>query len=257
MSKKIINIICADDEQGIHLGLDRAIDTANKNNELFEFKIIKHFYSTTELASFLETYRKDKIDILLLDIDFKGDESGLEALEYIRYLDPFLNIILLSYHEELSNLITSACKKYDVKFLEKPITSHKLIIHINEVIEQQKKIDHLKSDLKFFVDMLEKEETKIPTEAEEIILKIFRRIKFTKLALQEFIDSTDYRVFECLRRIDQNDITPGMKPTKTWNPVRGYDDVTEYRGSKRIRIFVTGKDVPLVIEIDCNHDEFD
>jgi len=257
MEDKKIKIICADDEQGIHDGLDRMVAEINKSEEFFKLQIIEHFYNTDDLKDFLQD-GNNEIDILLLDIDFKGSESGIEALEVIRNLEPSLNITLLSAYDD-TGLIIPANKKYNVKYLKKPISSNELLIHINEIKEQQDKYDKLKSDLKVYEDWInhieQEEEAKIPKGLTELITEIFNNITFTIQALKDLIVCSDYRVYNTLKIIDLKlPTTNGMYEKSIKGKVKNYDKIKEYRFSQKGRIFVSYQTLkPVVVCIDQNH----
>jgi len=214
----------------------------------------------TTSAQLTDRYRPD-FDLLLLDIDFKGGESGIEALEQIRELAPSLNITLLSAYDDI-NLIIPANKKYNVKYLKKPISANELLIHINEIREQQEKYDQLRADLSLYEDWINRiekeEEQKLPVGLSDLITGIFNNITFTIQAIKDLLVYGDYRVYNALKVIDLKlPATNGMYEKNTKTKIKNYEKVKEYRYSQKGRIFVSYQAAkPLVICIDTNHKVF-
>ena len=161
MTKRTIHLLCADDEEIIHSSLERMVYEVNNNETPYHLFIDSFFYNTDELKDYLHDV-SHSADVLLLDIDFKGGESGIDALEEIRKLAPELNIILLSAYDNISQVIQSS-KKYDVSFLKKPIGPNELVIHIDKVLEQQAKITKLESDIIYYQSLIDQ----INSEAEK------------------------------------------------------------------------------------------
>ena len=81
MKEKQINIVLSDDMEEIHSGLKDMVFEANKKSLDFKLNIIADFYNTEDLKDFLYEEQNIEPDILLLDIEFKGGESGIEALQ--------------------------------------------------------------------------------------------------------------------------------------------------------------------------------
>ena len=256
MDNRIVKIICADDEEIIHNGLVRMVSELNKANSFFKLIIDGHFYSTDELKDFLQT--DNKSDLLLLDIDFKGGESGIEALEVIRVIEPHLKITLLSALDDI-DLIVPASRNYDVKYLKKPISSNELLIHINEISEQQEKFEKLESDLLLYqnwIDQVENDsEQAMPTGLSDIIARMFNSISFTASALKDLLVSNDYRIYNVLKFIDLKiPVSNGMNPKHISTKIRNYDRIVEYRFSQKGRIFISFQDTkPVVVCIDPFH----
>ena len=115
MSKKEIKTVVADDDKLFQSILNEMILKANERSNDFELKVLKCFSNTRRLKDFL--WEKNEIDLLFLDVDFQGGESGIDALEQIRRYAPNLTIILLT--NDNSDDIKYAQEKYNVKHLKK------------------------------------------------------------------------------------------------------------------------------------------
>lgn len=81
----------------------------------------------------LENLQDHHPDVLLLDIDLPGI-SGIEAIPKLKKLQPELNIVMLTVHEE-SELVFSAIRKGAVGYLIKGSNSKLLLQGIREVFE--------------------------------------------------------------------------------------------------------------------------
>ena len=261
MKEKQINIVLADDMEEIHSGLKDMVFEANKKSLDFKLNIIADFYNTEDLKDFLCEEQNIEPDMLLLDIEFKGGESGIEALQDIRDFAPGLEITLLSAYDDVS-LVSPAIKEYKVKYLKKPISSNELLLHIYQIKEQQEQFEKLKDDLKLYEEWINRIEqdndTKLPKNLSNIINRMFENIIFTKQALKELLACLDYKVYNILKCIDLKIQTNGMYSKKIHNvKIKNYDMITEYRFSIRGRIFVSYQDIkPIIVCIDSNHRVF-
>jgi len=262
-----INILFADDMKSMHEGLKILVEEVNKTSNVFKLNIVKEFYNTSDLKRFLNKNSSLGIDILFLDIEFKGGESGIDALEKIREFAPGIEITLLSAYEK-PDWVLPAQNNYGVKHLTKPITSDKLIIHINELKvtkeNSEKMINKMKEvmneDSKFYEDWIKRIEkdtkAEIPKNFESIINKMFGHITFTSQALKELLSCIDYNVYNVLKYIDLNlPSTNGMyEKTIKKEKIGNYYEIKEYRFSQKGRIFVSYQDIkPIVVCIDPNH----
>lgn len=261
MKENQINIVLADDMEEIHSGLKDMVFEANKKSLDFKLNIIADFYNTEDLKDFLYEEQNIEPDILLLDIEFKGGESGIEALQDIREYAPGLEITLLSAYDDVS-LVSPAIKEYKVKYLKKPISSNELLLHIYQIKEQQEQFEKLKDDLKLYEEWINRIEqdndTKLPKNLSDVINKMFENIIFTKQALRELLACLDYKVYNILKCIDLKIQTNGMYPKVIKKEkIKNYDKITEYRFSQKGRIFVSYQDTkPIIVCIDPNHRVF-
>lgn len=81
----------------------------------------------------IENLKDHHPDVLLLDIDLPGI-SGIEAISKLKKLQPELNIVMLTVHEE-SQLVFSALREGAVGYLVKGSNSKFLLQGIREVFE--------------------------------------------------------------------------------------------------------------------------
>ncbi len=81
----------------------------------------------------LEILKEHQPDVLLLDIDLPGI-SGIEAIPKLKKLQPELNIVMLTVHEE-SELVFAALRKGAVGYLVKGSHSKYLLKGIREVYD--------------------------------------------------------------------------------------------------------------------------
>lgn len=261
MNEKQINIVLADDLEEIHSGLKLMVLEANNKSCEYKINILKDFYNTNSLKRYLRDDKEVEPDLILLDIDFKGGESGIDALEVIRQLDPFVEITLLSAFDDV-DLVRPAIQQYNVTYLKKPISANELLLHIAEIEKQKKEFQKLKDDLKTYEELIddieENEDTAIPKSISDIIGKMFEHIQFHKQALKELFSCPDYKVYNILKNIDMGIITNAMFPKKIKNEkVRNCDNITEYRFSQKGRIFVSEQEANrVVVRIDPYHRVF-
>ena len=81
MSKILIGI-ADDNKEEIHDVFDSFIEDKQESLEII------HFYNTMDLAKYLLT-KSTSLDMLFLDVVFKGGRSGLEALPDIKKISMF------------------------------------------------------------------------------------------------------------------------------------------------------------------------
>jgi response regulator of citrate/malate metabolism len=261
MNEKQINIIFADDDEGQHVALKDIVSEANRKSSDFKLNILQVFYNTNALKKYLSKGNDVEPDLLLLDIEFKGGESGIEALEMVRKLLPGLEITLLSAYDDVL-LVRPAIQQYNVTYLKKPISANELLLHIAEIEKQKKEFQKLKDDLETYEELIDEigknDEETIPKDISDVIGKMFEHLKFHKLALKELLLCKDYKVYNILKNVDMGILTNAMFPKKIKKErVRGFDNITEYRFSQKGRIFISEQDTDkIVVCIDPNHRVF-
>ncbi len=89
-------------------------------------------FSTTSTKKLLEYSQNNNIDVLILDIDFKNEISGIETGKIIRKNNKNIYLIFSTAHLEYV-LIAYKLKTFD--YLPKPVTSEKLKETILRVFE--------------------------------------------------------------------------------------------------------------------------
>ncbi len=122
---ELYTILYAEDEEQTRLNY------TNYLNRLF-----KEVFSVDNGEAALESYKKNKPDILLLDINMPK-MNGLELAKEIRKKDKHTRIIILTAHLERDKLLFAAELNL-TKYLPKPISRNELKNALNEAILQIK-----------------------------------------------------------------------------------------------------------------------
>jgi len=119
-----IKICIVEDDALILKSLQQVLNNAEG------FSVTGTFFSA-EAA--LENFKEHHPDVLLLDIDLPGI-NGIDAIPKLKKLQPELNIVMLTVHDE-SQLVFSALRKGAVGYLVKGSHSQLLLQGIREVHE--------------------------------------------------------------------------------------------------------------------------
>ena len=264
----MIKIAIADDEQIIH-------DTITSLFSDSDYEII-HFYNTTELKIFMEE-NPFSLDLLLLDDNFKWDESGLEALPDIRELDPNIPIVFLTANTN-PTMFDNAYSQ-NIEYKSKPIRANELKIHVKSSLERYRIYQDLQECLRFSEELLciaenanlSLQETNKDLLAQEIqqvipptflamLSTVFPDIEFAPssfvlLAKYKETWSTEFtQICKVLKTIDWK-----LKPLVSMRIQKftqsDKKNVWEYRFSQAGRIFIQYRDqeIPLVLLIDPIH----
>lgn len=117
-----MQILIVDDEKNIRTSLGRFFDL-HGNSVVFA--------ETGQQA--LDQVRTESFDCILLDLKLP-DLDGIQVLEKIRILDPYVPVILLTAHGSTS-VAVDAMKKGAFDFFEKPANEDKLLISVKNAAE--------------------------------------------------------------------------------------------------------------------------
>lgn len=117
-----MQILIVDDEKNIRTSLGRFFDL-HGNSVVFA--------ETGQQA--LDQVRTESFDCILLDLKLP-DLDGIQVLEKIRVLDPYVPVILLTAHGSTS-VAVEAMKKGAFDFFEKPANEEKLLISVKNAAE--------------------------------------------------------------------------------------------------------------------------
>src|SRR5262245_35776844 len=117
-----MKLLIIDDEKNIRTSLSRFFDLNN------------HSVSTAENgADALDQLRKSAFDCVLLDLKLP-DMDGIQVLDHIREMDPYVPVILLTAHGSTRSAV-EAMKKGAFDFFEKPADEEKLLIAVKNAAE--------------------------------------------------------------------------------------------------------------------------
>jgi two-component system, sensor histidine kinase and response regulator len=105
-TRKRGSLLVVDDEEGPRMSLR------------FVFKDDFNVFTAEDGATALELVQKEKIDVAILDIRMPG-MSGVEVLERIKYIDPTIEVIMLTAFET-TDTIRQALKLRACDYLNKP-----------------------------------------------------------------------------------------------------------------------------------------
>jgi DNA-binding NtrC family response regulator len=134
MLMKNPQILIVDDEEKIRKVLTRLLQ-----DEEYHVKSVEN---GQKAIAILHSY---KADVVLMDQNMPGI-SGIEALVTIKEKNPFLTVIIITAHGEVS-LAVDAIKKGAYDYLEKPFDNDKLLLLIKRAIDHQRLTVEI-SDLK-------------------------------------------------------------------------------------------------------------
>ena len=140
-----LQIIIADDEEPVHDGLKESIARKYPNAQ------IRSFYSTMTLLKFLRK-TPNLADILFLDNNFEGSESGLDVLPKISEYAPKLPIIFLTGSEDVQQFNDVA--NYNIRFIGKPAKNVDIYYAINESIKTTKFVLDISAQIKQLNDSI-------------------------------------------------------------------------------------------------------
>jgi DNA-binding NtrC family response regulator len=137
MLMKNPQILIVDDEEKIRKVLTRLLEDEDYR--------VKSVENGQKAIAILHSY---KPDVVLMDQNMPG-LNGIEALVTIKEKNPFLTVIIITAHGEVS-LAVDAIKKGAYDYLEKPFDNDKLLLLIKRAIDHQRltvEISNLKRKL--------------------------------------------------------------------------------------------------------------
>jgi DNA-binding response OmpR family regulator len=108
-------------------------------------QLYKNVYEASDGVEALEVFKKNKIDIVVTDINMPN-MNGLEFLKELRKLDKNCKIIIISAHTDL-NYLLDATELNITKYLIKPIDMEQLVATIEIAAEQMKNFEVLRKDI--------------------------------------------------------------------------------------------------------------
>lgn len=117
-----MKILIVDDEKNIRTSLGRFFDLHGN-----------HVDTAENGRDALELVRRSSLDCVLLDLKLP-DMEGIQVLEKIREIDPFVPVILLTAHGSTGKAV-EAMKKGAFDFFEKPADEEKLLIAVRNATE--------------------------------------------------------------------------------------------------------------------------
>ena len=115
----MLNFVLCDDNQSILTRLEKMLESIFISQNLSGSIVL----STTKPDILIDFIDKNKIDVLVLDIDLKSNISGMTIANKIRQTNKKAYIIFTTAHLEYS-LVAYKYKTFD--FLPKPITKERL-----------------------------------------------------------------------------------------------------------------------------------
>jgi DNA-binding NtrC family response regulator len=134
MQMKNLQILVVDDEEKIRKVLTRLLEEEGYR--------VKSVENGNKALSIIQSY---KPDVILLDQNMPG-LNGIAVLETIKENYPFLTVIIITAHGEVSHAV-DAIKKGAYDYLEKPFDNDKLLLLIKRAIDHQRLTVEI-SDLK-------------------------------------------------------------------------------------------------------------
>ena len=115
----MLNFVLCDDNQNAVNKLSKLLNAIIIQNRL-DGQLV---FSSNEPSNLLDYVKSHPVNVVILDIDFKDDTSGLQLAEHIRKLDKNIYIIFITGHLEYG-LMAYKYKTFD--YIPKPVTMERL-----------------------------------------------------------------------------------------------------------------------------------
>ena len=179
----MLNFVLCDDNNIILEKLKKMLESIFINNKLSA----EVGFTSNSSDKILEYVSKQKVDVLMLDIDLKSKISGLKIADIIRKTNKSIYFIFTTGHLEYG-LIAYKYKTFD--YLSKPITFERL----EETI------------LRLFEDIKQKPNQFLKIDNKNTIIKVdtIRYIKKEGMKLVFCTDSREYEVYSSFNKISES-----------------------------------------------------
>lgn len=137
----MLNFVLCDDNEHILNKFSKMLDLIFVNNDL-EAQIVLSTSNPNEVISYT---KENQVDVLILDINFKSDISGIDIANKIRAINKQAYIIFATGHLEYL-ILAYKCKTFD--YLPKPISMENLESTILRLFDDIKETSSKKSFIK-------------------------------------------------------------------------------------------------------------
>ncbi|MEW6096223.1 MAG: sigma-54 dependent transcriptional regulator [bacterium] len=143
-------ILVVDDEKNVRIALKRLLEDENY-----------HVILATNGNEAIKCLKKDDVNLVILDVVLP-DTSGLDVLAKMKEINQTIEIIMISGYANIDVAVKATkCGAYD--FLEKPLSTDRVLLSIRNALERQKLISQ-----KVQIDKAEEERYKILGESQII-----------------------------------------------------------------------------------------
>ena len=129
-----LNILIIDDDEMIRKSLSVLLQEMNCKVKEADDK-----------NSAMEIIQSLKPDLMLVDLQLKNNDSGLEIIKLTKELYPDVNALMITGNIDLSNL--EAIKDANIQLLHKPVDANKLIKTIEQILKQGNQLHNAKTKI--------------------------------------------------------------------------------------------------------------
>ncbi len=176
----MLNFVLCDDNQNAVNKLSKLLNAIIIQNRL-DGQLV---FSSNEPSNLLDYVKSHPVNVVILDIDFKDDTSGLQLAEHIRKLDKNIYIIFITGHLEYG-LMAYKYKTFD--YIPKPVTMERLECTILRLFD-----DAYEDSPKYI--RLDNNKTIIPENSIRYIEKDGMKLVFNT-------DTRTYKVYNSLNKV--------------------------------------------------------
>jgi len=156
------HVMIVDDEQAIRESLQGLLED--------EGYLVSTAASGEEAVA---RFRKQPVDSVLLDIWMPGID-GLETMTRLRQIDESLPVIIMSGHATIDTAVR-ATRQGAFDFVEKPLSSDKLLILLRNALEKRK-LEQENVDLKHNIEQQSRQELLGHSRAIEAVRQLIKRV---------------------------------------------------------------------------------